>query len=240
MEANQLGPILVIDDEPDLCQLVGLVLTAAGFKVVSASDGLAGIELAQKAQPTIILLDMIMPGLDGVSTCRSLKQNPVLKGIPVVGITASTELGYTEKAFRAGAEFFLAKPFGRQSLVEIVNLAAQRAQRKAGHRGQTRFRTELPVRCVVPGEREAAREVIGHTVNVSLDGFLLLLSETIGEGIVLRVQLRVPEGIVTVEGTVIWKGDEVDDQIIPHGVQVLGFVEESEFFRYTGYLAQMA
>ena len=240
MEANQLRPILVIDDEPDLCEMVGLVLTVAGFKVVSACDGLAGIELARTAQPTVILLDMIMPGLDGVSTCRSLKQNPALKGIPVVGITGSTELGYTEKAFRAGAEFFLAKPFGRQSLVEVVNLAAQRAQRKAGHRGQTRFRTELPVRCLVSGEREAAREVIGRTVNVSLDGFLLWLSETIDEGIVLRVQLRFPEGIVTVEGTVIWKGDEVDDQIIPHGVQVLGFVEESEFLRYTGYLAQMA
>lgn len=241
-EANQIRPILVIDDEPDVCELVSLVLAVAGFKAVSAPDGLSGIELAQRAQPALILLDMIMPGLDGVSTCRRLKQDPVLRGIPVVGITASTELGYTEQAFRAGAEFFLAKPFGRESLVQIMNLAMQRVQRVAGHRARTRLQAELPVRCVIPRKREGTWEVIGHTGNVSLDGLLLWLPEIIAPGSVLRLELKVPEGKVTVEGTVIWigDGDRVDDQVIPHGVQVLGFVHEAEFLRYTGYLAQMA
>ena len=239
-ETNRILPILVIDDEPELCELVGLVLGLAGFKVLSAPDGLSGIELAQRVQPAVILLDMIMPVMDGVSTCRRLKEDPDLRGIPVVGITASTVLGYTEQAFRAGAEFFLAKPFGKESLVQVINLALQRAQREAGRRSQTRVQAALPVRCIIPREKDDAQEIIGRTANVSLDGLLLCLPETIATGSVLRLQLKLPEGVVTVEGTVVWKGDAVDGHIIPHGVQVLGFVEEAEFLRYAGYLGQMS
>lgn len=236
--ASQIGPILVIDDEPELCELVGLVLDLAGFEVLSAHDGLSGIELAQRVRPAVILLDMIMPVLDGVSTCLRFKEDADLRGIPVIGITASTSVGYTEHAFRAGAEFFLAKPFGKESLVQAIDLAIKRAQREAGRRSQARVQAALPVRCVIPRERDEAREIVGRTANVSLDGLLLWLPETLATGSVLRLQVQVPEGAVTVEGTVVWRGDVVGDQIIPHGVQVLGFVEEAEFLRYTDYLAQ--
>ncbi len=99
---TQIPSVLVIDDEPDLCTLVGFLLTGAGFKVHSATDGLSGIQLARATKPSVILLDMIMPGLDGLSTCQRLKQDPVLSRIPVVGITASPDLGTTVRPFVPG------------------------------------------------------------------------------------------------------------------------------------------
>ncbi len=239
-QATQIRSVLVIDDEPDLCTLVGFLLTGAGFKVHSATDGLSGIQLARATKPSVILLDMIMPGLDGLSTCQRLKQDPVLSRIPVVGITASPDLRYNGQAFRAGAEFFLAKPFGQTNLLQVLNLAAQRAQREPGIRGHPRYSVELPVRCRVPGEGEVARELTGHTGNVNLEGLLLWLPEKLAPGTVIRLQLSLPEGKVEVDGTVIWQRDEVDDQIIPHGVQLMGFLDDVEFLQYRRYLSQIA
>ena len=95
--------ILIIDDDPLVWAFVHGILAPTGYDVISAFDGLSGIERARAAQPVVILLDMIMPGLDGISTCQRLKQDPVLGDIPIVGITGPPDLTYTEKAFRAGA-----------------------------------------------------------------------------------------------------------------------------------------
>src|SRR3972149_4230355 len=71
-------PILIIDDDHALCELVASTLSRTGFKVLAAFDGPTGIETARDAHPAIILLDMMMPGLDGVGTCERRKQDPVL------------------------------------------------------------------------------------------------------------------------------------------------------------------
>jgi len=78
----QTRPILVIDDDQVLRELAGSVLTGAGFRVLEAPDGLAGIKLAQTAQPAVILLDMTLPGLDGVRTCQRLKQDEPSQTFP--------------------------------------------------------------------------------------------------------------------------------------------------------------
>jgi len=124
-------PILIIDDNRDLCDLVTSVLGGAGFEVLSAPDGLSGLESARRSRPAAILLDMMMPGLDGLDTCRRLKKDRVLGVIPVIAITATGDLRYTERAFYAGAEFFLPKPFGAESLVHVVTLATGAARRDA-------------------------------------------------------------------------------------------------------------
>jgi CheY-like chemotaxis protein len=81
--------VFVVDDDHALCELVISMLSRTGFKVVAAFDGPTGIETARDAHPAVILLDMMMPGLDGIGTCERLKQDPVLADIPVVGMTAS-------------------------------------------------------------------------------------------------------------------------------------------------------
>ncbi len=237
-------PILVIDDDPRFCDLVTGILAHADFEVVSAHDGWSGIEAARSAQPAVILLDMVMRGLDGITTCQRLKQDPVLRDIPVIGMTSSDDLKFTERAFRAGAELFLPKPFQVVSLVRLVELAVQLAYRDFSiHRRRRHPRIEASVhaRCLVGGIVASPREVVGRTANVSLGGLLLHLPEMLMSGTLLRLGLNLPEGIITAHGAVTWISHQPrGDQNCRHGVRLLGFVEDSGLIRYRRFLSQVA
>lgn len=156
------GPILVIDDDPGFREVVTSVLTKAGFKVLAAPDGPKGIVMARASQPVVILVDMMMPDMDGIETCERLKLDPGLEDIPLVGVTGSADLMYTAKAFRAGVQFFLPKPSGVESLLQVVELAADsgRADSAMQHtRRHLRFPVELPVSCLVRGDGGRSREI---------------------------------------------------------------------------------
>src|SRR3989304_1458779 len=86
-------PILVIDDDPHSLELVSAILGEADFEVLSAADGASGIELARTARPAVIILDMMMPGIDGINTLQTLKRDPVVKDIPVIAIRAPSPAG---------------------------------------------------------------------------------------------------------------------------------------------------
>ena len=239
-ETNQTLPILVIDDDPRSCELVAAMLTDVGFEVRSAYDGASGIELARTAQPAAIILDMMMPGMDGIDTLRRLKQDPVLRQIPVVAITAAPELRYHEQAFPTGAGFFLAKPFEAESVIHMVTIALQRARHEADRRRHPRFPAELPVRCLIREHGQTIREVVGRTGNIGLAGILLWLPEMLVPGTVFHLQLGLPEGTVTIQGTVVWQVGEAVDPIIPHGVQLPDLGEDADFLRYRGFLEKVA
>lgn len=236
----QTRPVLVIDDDRAMRELVDSVLSGAGFEVHQASDGLSGIKVAKAKQPTVILLDMTLPGLDGVRTCQGIKGDDTLADIPVVGITVSSDLQYAEQAFRAGAEFCLAKPFDAESLIDVVNSAVRRAEQQTPPRGDPRLPAELPVRCLITGDGQTGREVAGMAINASLRGLHLFLSEKLAPGTTLQLYLDLPKGPVTAEGEIMWQSDEVADQILPHGVHLLRFVEDSDFLQYKRYLKGLA
>ena len=237
-------PILIIDDDPKACELVTDILAGADFDVLSAPTGAAGIELARTAQPAVIILDMMMPGMDGLNTLKGLKRDPVLKPIPVIGITASADLTYTEKAFRAGAQFFLPKPFRAASLLRVVELAADVAQRHSPmhrRRRHPRLPAEVAVRCFGPVEAETSWQVAGHSGNVSLGGLMLFLPESVAPGTALRLALGLPEGPITAKGTVMWQGPHPSGEgKFCHGVQFLGFTQEAGLSQYRNYLSQLA
>ena len=110
--------ILVVDDERAIRELVTLVLARAGYEVVRAADGRESIELAAKEHPDLIILDMRMPGLHGVDTCRELRSRQQTVGIPILVLT-----GYMEnekEAMDAGVDGFLAKPFRPEELIARV------------------------------------------------------------------------------------------------------------------------
>jgi DNA-binding response OmpR family regulator len=112
--------ILAVDDEPHILKLVSFSLKAGGFDVVEASDGLTAIELAEKEQPDMILLDVMMPVLDGYETCRRLKENPATSQIPVVMLTAKTQVAEEQTGLSSGATKYLCKPFTPKELVAQV------------------------------------------------------------------------------------------------------------------------
>ncbi|MFQ5853149.1 MAG: PleD family two-component system response regulator [Candidatus Binatia bacterium] len=233
--------ILVIDDDPSMCELVTAILTAAGYEVISAPNGLPGIEMARAAQPAVILLDMILPELDGVSTCQRLKQDPILGDIPVVGITASSDFTHTEKAFHAGSEFFVSKPFLTESLLQVVDMAVDTAEKRSpGQRLHPRFQAEVPVRCRVGADANRSREVVGTTRNLSLGGLLLFLPEKLAPGTVVCVHIDLPEGPIIAHSAVIWHNPQPRGAgKIPHGIRFLSFTDAG-LVQYRRFLSQFA
>ena len=112
--------ILAVDDEPHILKLVAFSLKSGGFDVVEASDGLSAIAMAESEHPDLILLDVMMPVLDGYETCRRLKENPATRDIPVVMLTAKTQMTEQKNGMESGATEYVCKPFTPKELVAQV------------------------------------------------------------------------------------------------------------------------
>ena len=111
--------ILVADDVPENVRLLEAVLVPRGYDVVSASDGLQALEAAQSERPDLVLLDVVMPGLDGYAVCRRLREREDTAMLPVIMLTAS-EGSEKTKAIEAGADDFIPKPFNHDELLARV------------------------------------------------------------------------------------------------------------------------
>ncbi len=111
--------ILVIDDEIDLAETVKGILESQGYDVMTANSGERGLEIAFTEHPHLVLLDVMMPGMDGYQVCREL-QFGYTKDIPVVFLTAKTELTHMMEASRSGASAFVTKPFRTEHLLQTV------------------------------------------------------------------------------------------------------------------------
>jgi DNA-binding NarL/FixJ family response regulator len=119
-EAARRDRVLVVDDTPDTLALLTDALEDAGMTVLVAIDGASAIERAQRVAPDIILLDAVMPGLDGFETCRRLKALPALAGIPVVFMTGLTESEHVVRGFQAGGVDYVTKPIVPDELIARI------------------------------------------------------------------------------------------------------------------------
>ncbi|MDB6112847.1 MAG: histidine kinase [Pedosphaera sp.] len=113
--------ILVVDDEPDLVELVAFNLKAEGFEVITASNGVEALDQARDALPDLIVLDLMLPELDGLAVCEILHRLPATARIPIIMLTAwSTELSRII-GLETGAQDYMTKPFSPRELVIRVN-----------------------------------------------------------------------------------------------------------------------
>ncbi len=121
--------ILVIDDDLFMRQLLEDVLSGAGFRVLHACDGIEGWQRAVETRPDAILLDLVMPKMDGVATCRHLRTLPEFRHTPIIMMTSRTDFAGTVNPFLVGADDYLAKPFYANEVVARIhgNLAKKRA-----------------------------------------------------------------------------------------------------------------
>jgi two-component system, cell cycle response regulator DivK len=112
--------ILVVEDQDDNRRILRDLLTASGYELIEAVDGEQGLTAAQQERPDLILMDIQLPGIDGYEVTRRIKANETLRSIPIIAVTSYALSGDDQKAFGAGCDAYVTKPFSpRQLLAKI-------------------------------------------------------------------------------------------------------------------------
>ncbi|MDB0040584.1 response regulator transcription factor [Algibacter sp.] len=118
--------ILLVDDEPDILEIVGYNLSSEGYQVITAANGQEGVKKAKKELPHLIILDLMMPEMDGIEACEIIRKNPDLKNTIITFLTARGE-DYSQVAgFDAGADDYITKPIKPKVLVSKVKALLRR------------------------------------------------------------------------------------------------------------------
>ncbi len=124
--SNSDFTLLLVDDEPDILEFVGYNLKKEGYKVLTANNGADGLKVAKKEKPQLILLDVMMPGMDGIETCDQLRKVPELENTLIAFLTARGE-DYSQVAgFDAGADDYITKPIKPKVLVSRIKALLRR------------------------------------------------------------------------------------------------------------------
>ena len=112
--------ILLVDDEAPVRELVSEILRQHAYRVLVAKDGVEAISTAQREHPALVILDFLMPGMDGVEVCRILKQGRTTSNVKVIMLTIMADFATRQRALAVGADGYLTKPFATQELLEMI------------------------------------------------------------------------------------------------------------------------
>jgi CheY-like chemotaxis protein len=118
--ADKQPTILIADDEEDIKDVLSLYLEASGFEVITAFDGLDAMERAKEAVPDLILMDVMMPVIDGIEVTRQLKENDSTKNIPIILLSAAAQSEMVEKGLNSGAIDYISKPFEPEQVKNAI------------------------------------------------------------------------------------------------------------------------
>ena len=114
--------VLVIDDEPEITDIVEAFLTEAGYSVTSENKPTNAVAKVKEFQPNVIMLDIMMPGLDGYDICQQIKELPDMAHVPIIFLTGKDRADDMGRSFKVGGDMFIKKPFSCERLLEIVNI----------------------------------------------------------------------------------------------------------------------
>jgi two-component system cell cycle response regulator DivK len=115
-----MATVLVVEDNPANMTLATFLLKSAGYAVLSATDAEAGLALARSEQPDLVLMDIQLPGMDGLQACAILKQDRVTRDIPVIALTALAMKGDEERIRAAGCDGYIAKPLAYREFLATI------------------------------------------------------------------------------------------------------------------------
>ena len=110
--------VLIVDDEPMTQDLLRLMLEPAGFRVTGAEHGLEALQKVQESKPDIIILDVMMPHMDGITVCKKIRSNAETADLPIIMLSGKTHLNAIEEGLQAGANRYLPKPMSRNDLIQ--------------------------------------------------------------------------------------------------------------------------
>ena len=135
--------ILIVDDIPNNLNLLSHNLESQGYRVVAVPSGMVALQIVERTQPDLILLDIMMPEMDGFETCRRLKTNPATAEIPVIFISAKDEMSSVVKGFEVGGVDYITKPFRHEEVrvrvqTHLTIKELQKRLREANHQIQAR------------------------------------------------------------------------------------------------------
>ena len=173
--------ILIADDEQDLVELIGFNLERNGYDVLSATDGTSALRLAQQHSPDLIVLDVMMPGLDGTEVCRRLKGDAKTAKIPVVMLTAKGEETDVIVGLTLGADDYVTKPFSMKIL--LARLASVLRRNDGASAGESSDLIKAGPLTIDPHQHVAT--VDGEVVKLTLTEFKLLTALVQARGRVL-------------------------------------------------------
>lgn len=141
---NSHPKILVVDDEPDAVELISFNLQSAGFRVVAAEDGAAALRRARSTLPDLIVLDVMLPEIDGLEVCKLLRRDPATAEIPIVMLTAKAAEVDRILGLELGADDYVTKPFSPRELILRIRKLLERRQ-KAAAKSERLVRGELVI-----------------------------------------------------------------------------------------------
>ena len=176
-----MAKILVVDDEPDALDLVAFNLKQAGLEVVTADDGAAALKRAREVVPDLILLDLMLPEVDGLEVCKQLRRDPATASIPIIMLTAKAAEIDRVLGLELGADDYVTKPFSPRELVlRVKNLVRRREApvEAAEHLAFGELSIDIPRHQVTVGRRR---------VDLTATEFKLLTTLALRRG---RVQTR--------------------------------------------------
>jgi DNA-binding response OmpR family regulator len=126
------GPILVIDDEPYILRALSFLLEREGYRVVTAANGEDGLAMLRKIRPPLVILDVMMPRLNGYEVCERVKQDPSLAETYVIMLSAKGQVVDRQRGLLGGADEYMTKPFSPQHLAQRVHTLLGTKQPTAG------------------------------------------------------------------------------------------------------------
>ncbi len=129
-EVSETATVLVVDDEPDLVELLQYALETAGFRVLTAADGIEGLALAEAEKPDLLVVDIMMPLMDGVALTEKVRERAALRLTPILMLTARTNEHDEIAGLEAGADDYLPKPVSPRRLVSRVKALLRRIERE--------------------------------------------------------------------------------------------------------------
>jgi phosphate regulon transcriptional regulator PhoB len=125
--------VLIVEDEPDIRDLLVFHLEREGYQVTACRSGAEALRVARAGPPDLVLLDLMLPELDGLEVCRRLRQDPATQGLPIVMLTARGDEVDRVLGLELGADDYVVKPFSPRELVARIRAVLRRARPEAGH-----------------------------------------------------------------------------------------------------------
>ena len=196
--------ILLVEDDPDVAEMLLMVFQALDYEVLHAEDGQSGLELARKSLPQLVLLDVMLPDMDGYDVCVKLRSQVLTKFIPTIFLTQKDERSAKMRGLELGADDYLTKPFDIDELRLRMERAIQRAHREYPHEARTGLPTGVLLAQELAGAQERGAQmftcvIAGFKEYGDVYGFMAARDLIVQVSNLLRESLATPRDVLGIQ-----------------------------------------